>query len=40
MRHTDDLSVVGDAVVKAATELSQRLGWSPAGEGEARARPV
>ena len=40
MRHTDDLPVVGDAVVKAATELSQRLGWSPAGEGAARAHPM
>jgi DNA-binding IclR family transcriptional regulator len=40
MRHTDDPPVVGDAVVKAATELSQRLGWSPSGGREARARPV
>jgi DNA-binding IclR family transcriptional regulator len=31
MRHTDDLPVVGEAVVKAAAELSQRLGWTQTG---------
>jgi hypothetical protein len=39
MRHTDDLPVVGDAVVKAAGELSQRLGWSPAGGGGGTGAP-
>jgi hypothetical protein len=33
MRHTDDdLPVVAAAVTEAAAELSQRLGWSLAGE--------